>query len=121
MWMKIEMYVYGGNYIIPTIYKPVQNLMNNCIFIECDSKQLIEICKSQSIRRRWNKIDIQVPNQIGIKPQYSFDYLYNSNFLETEVVYYYKEQKSKTEIKLVICQQQKYCSVSSIGGNFLAI
>lgn len=114
--MKIKMYVYGGDYLIPTKYKPSCGSFNNFVFIDCDIKQQIEICKSHSIRRRWNKIDIETPNnfQVAEKDYFSISDLYSPGVLETFLNYYSTQSKSKSKIKLVSDWQWKYCFVSNV-------
>lgn len=114
--MKIKMYVYGGDYLIPTRCKPSCGSFNNFVFIDCDIKQQIEICKSHSIRRRWNKIDIETPNnfQVAKKDYFSISDLYSPGVLETFLNYYSTQSKSKSKIKLVSDWQWKYCFVSNV-------
>lgn len=115
------MYVYGGYYLIPTKYKPQRGEFNNFVFIDCDIKQQIEICKSHSIRRRWNKIDIETPNgfKVAEKEYFSISELYSPGVLETYILY--SSLYSRTTIKLVSDWQWKYCFVSTIEEDNFAI
>ncbi len=119
--MKIKMYVYGGYYLIPTNFDPRCNSLNTCVFIQCGLNQQIEICKSHSIRRRWNKIDIETPNsfEVAKKEYFSIIDLYSPGVLDTHLNYI--QPGWRTKIKLVSDWRQNRCFISSIEEGKIAI
>jgi len=106
--MKIKMYVRGGGFLIPVSFKPApeQSIFYNFgIFIEHQQPQ-IQIFKSRSVKRRWNKIDIETPHSCSFNQS---DYTY---VVETHL--YYRMPTHSTEIKLFSDINLKYCFISEV-------
>jgi hypothetical protein len=116
--MKLKMFVYGGQYLIPIRYdnKPYfekdwhNNLLSVGVWIQPNNYSNIFVNKS--LKRRWNKIEIETPYNVGIvnRELFSISEIYSPTYEEV-LSYYYPEYITK--LKLVSPIYSKTCFISS--------